>query len=310
MKWVPLVRRAGFSLFDLLVIIAVLGLLLALLLPAVQKVREAADRTKCANNLKHLGLAVHNFFDTYQNLPPASAIWTPKDGKPAAGTTHFFLLPFLEQQALYNSANGDSYALASKAVVKVFLCPSDKSSPGIPIPANPPLGLGKGKDPLYRQGNVDLTSYLSNYLVFRDGKGHLVASMPDGTSNTVIWVESYQFCKDIPVQWAFGPNTKTLKAADIKEKPAGYYWDTPVFNNPFQTGDKSLVHDTTRQNPVFQVMPVSGACQISTLQTPHSNVIQVGMGDGSVRAVSSSISAKTWKDACDPADGNTLGSDW
>src|SRR5436305_2321449 len=97
--------RAAFSLIELLVVIAIIAVLLALLLPAVQKVREAANRMQCANNLKQLGQAAHNYHDTQRHLPPAIGYYpTARNG--VFGTYFFHLLPNLEQDNLYRSALG------------------------------------------------------------------------------------------------------------------------------------------------------------------------------------------------------------
>src|SRR6185369_7449734 len=98
-------RPPAFTLIELLVVIAIIGVLIALLVPAVQKVREAAARTQCINNLKQWGLATHTFHDTYKKLPPcyADAV-SPFAGKTQA-TAFFYLLPYMEQTALYNSTD-------------------------------------------------------------------------------------------------------------------------------------------------------------------------------------------------------------
>src|SRR5438046_10755611 len=93
-------RRRGFTLIELLVVVAIIAVLIGLLLPAVQKVREAAARIKCANNLKQLGLAAQSYHDANEHLPPGVGYYpTAADG--AFGTYFFHLLPHVEQDNLY-----------------------------------------------------------------------------------------------------------------------------------------------------------------------------------------------------------------
>jgi prepilin-type N-terminal cleavage/methylation domain-containing protein/prepilin-type processing-associated H-X9-DG protein len=194
--------RRGFTLIELLVVIAIIAVLIGLLLPAVQKVREAASRLKCANNLKQLGLAAHHYHDAHQHLPPAIGYYPPAAG--ALGSYFFHLLPYVEQDPLYKSALGSVtfpppdgpttvyYSGNNKVYsqpVPIFLCPSDPSvGPDGGVMIN---GVSFGASCyafnalVVAQNDITTIPFKTN----PQGKTRIPADIPDGTSNTILLAE-------------------------------------------------------------------------------------------------------------------------
>ncbi len=290
--------RSAFTLIELLVVIAIIAILIALLVPAVQKVRQAAMRVQCCNQMKQIALAVHSYEAATRTMPP---MWYPDSGygrppgygtAPPTGTLHFFLLPYIEQDAVFKAANGDARNVKS-VILPIYICPFDATLPGN----------------IQRYGFAS-TSYAGNVKVFEPtGRHDVVRTFLDGTSNTIMFVERYKECSPpgngtTQPGWGVHPSY----TAPYSNRGIGQLFDTPTFGLNYNNYPDCPNY--SNNNIAFQIAPPAAACDNTVVQTAHPDAMPVALGDASVRLVTAGISVTTWVRACDPRDGNPLGSDW
>ena len=304
----------GFTLIELLVVIAIIAVLIALLLPAVQQAREAARRTQCKNNLKQIGLALHNYHDVHRGFPPGQVI----NGH--GPTTWVFLLPFADQGPLYNNLtfNGSSlfylagtpsttpnnHAVLNGVKIPYMICPSsplpeviahsngNSVLQGSYLLLEGAIGINQVQDDATNGIRSDGGMFLRNRTVgFRD--------MTDGSSNVVMIGEAS----------GWGRNSTSGAQVDIRADHGQGSWmgaarssggtDTRCFNTA------TVRYAIGETNSTLSGVDGNG-CN-TPMQSAHTGGSHALMGDGTVRFLSASMNFDTLRYLVGRSDGNVVG---
>jgi prepilin-type N-terminal cleavage/methylation domain-containing protein len=303
----PGVVRRAFTLVELLVVIAIIGILVALLLPAVQAAREAARRMQCSNNLKQIGLAIHNFHDTFKTLPTTHTGGAPPNDK--YGTWFVVILPFIEQASLYDQFDlqqawdtgiNPAAAALSGASVDAYQCPSRRAR-GRMSDGTPQVGATGD----YAAGSVATANYQHQWQSLDILFGPMVgaerngiyyksrtnfASTTDGLSNTLFVGEKHIFRDDL---YKGGSAGGSGDGNIYVTQTTGWYECHSVRQTDHPNGLGRGPHDN-RPN------------RIHTFGSWHPGVCQFVFGDGAVHAVPLTIDLTTLRNLGDRRDGNAV----
>jgi prepilin-type N-terminal cleavage/methylation domain-containing protein len=328
------VRRtsSGFTLIELLVVIAIIAILIGLLLPAVQKVREAAARIQCTNNLKQMVLATHSFNDANGRLP---RMMTWDGGSAGCGWDTWYgqILPYIEQGNIYARAIGASgggtgasgtgsiWATGSSnstTVIKTFICPSDSTLTNGLSSYN---WAGTSYAPSMVLFGITTFTDPATGCVVQSGK-YTVGNIPDGTSNTVGIQErlssfpgaaspgtGYTNNWAYPMPLATGLSVGAWNSYGSAGNVALSTWCSNATFGGYTPNSYS--YWLPQINP-----PIQGAVGNQAAASPfypnskHTASVLVGLMDGSIRTTSTGLTQTTWNYAVQPDDGNVLGSDW
>ena len=320
----PTSSHFGFTLIELLVVIAIIAVLIALLLPAVQQAREAARRIQCKNNLKQLGLALHNYHDTFSVLPPGGTYFLSVM-QPAGWSMQARLLPFLDQASLQNLINFSQPYSAQPAVTStrlgVLMCPSETNSQAYPDngltywPCNYAANYG-----LWFVWNP--TNNQMGAGAFGPNSSTGTRDFTDGTSNSLAMseVKAWQYyLRDVGGTPAMPSSPSDVSSLGGALKNSGHNeWvdsraNQTAFTTTFVPNSKCLHNDAGAMRDVDFVSSREGISATAetfaalTSRSHHVGIVQSLLMDGSVRSISENIDISVWRALGTRAGGEVIG---
>ncbi|MGE5191502.1 MAG: DUF1559 domain-containing protein [Deltaproteobacteria bacterium] len=323
-------RRRGFTLIELLVVIAIIAVLVALLLPAVQQAREAARRTQCKNNLKQIGLALHNYLEAMNAFPPVSVLPSGRTSEP--WSAHARLLPYIEQASLQNlvdwgsSAEFPSNPAVCQTRIAIYLCPSEINDRAritsnlVHYPLNYSCNEGTWfiYDPV--SGQTGDGAFCPNRAMrdadFRDGMSNTLAMAENKAYQPNLWDTSNPNAMGVPPPGSvaaiaayfggtFDSNGHTeWVEGDVHETGFTTVF-TPNTNVPYTVSGVTYDVDvTSMRDGESATVPTYAAV---TARSYHTGTVNALMNDGSVRPVGNSINLGIWRALGTRAGGETIG---
>jgi type II secretory pathway pseudopilin PulG len=298
--------RSAFTLIELFVVIALIAILIALLVPAVQKVREAAARTQCINNLKQMTLAVHGYHDVAKKVPPLS-----QNPGGIVRSLHTDILPYIEQGPLYNqyiAAAPTSVAAITAALytaqIPAYTCPSDGQS----HPNGLTTALGSST-----YNGWGATNYAANHLVFGKYAGTISAAGASSLSPSYD-PSTYSSSGLSLVGIADGTSNTACFMERLSGAGAWWHldWALPCSSaNCYESANYPIVWNSQgAQSPAIIPNAIMATANTYALTSPHSNGCSVSMMDGTVRFIAPTVSQATLNIVMCPNEGAVVPTDW